>query len=178
MNQTEKVTPPVRVVDNQRFLFLLLVNVALAALWPIFLPAQGAIDYLYGLVVGALALSVYERRYGRRILWFWGFVFFVLWEMIVSNVKLVWLIMQRQPRLAPGIVAIPLRVTTGLEITILASVITLTPGTLSIDLGQNDEGDPVLYVHTIQLIDPDAFRREIQDNFERRLLLVTRGRGV
>ena len=48
----------------------------------------------------------------------------------------------------------------------LANVITLTPGTLSLDVSEDRR---TLYVHGMFVDDPEAFRREIKDGFERRI---------
>jgi multicomponent Na+:H+ antiporter subunit E len=165
----------VRRADNRTMVFLLLVNIALAVLWSIFLPAQGAFDFLTGLVIGAVVLTVYERHYGRRIIWLVSFLAFVIREIIAGNLELARLTLRTHPRVAPAIVAVPLSATSDLEITVLASVITLTPGTLSIDLRRPISGPALLYVHTINLTDPVAFRHMIKEQFERRLLLVTKG---
>ncbi|RIK38063.1 MAG: cation transporter [Chloroflexi bacterium] len=167
--------PPMTQRENQRVIALLLVNISLAILWYIFLPVFGAPDYLVGFSVGALALTVYERAYGQRIWWLLSFIGFVLWEIVVSNAKLAWWILQPRPQFSPGIVAVPLSIDTDLEIIILATVITLTPGTVSIDLSQDDHGQNILYVHSFVVKDPDHFRHEVREMFERRLSLVTRG---
>jgi multisubunit Na+/H+ antiporter MnhE subunit len=57
----------------------------------------------------------------------------------------------------------------------LASVITLTPGTISVDLGRNERGEQLLYVHILATGDPTAFQTEVKETFERLLLRVTRG---
>ena len=83
-----------------------------------------------------------------------------------------------QPRLkiAPGIVAIPLDVTTDIEIATLASAITLTPGTLSVDVGRDRVTDQqVLFVHTLFTDDPEQLRREIKNGFERNILEISQG---
>jgi multicomponent Na+:H+ antiporter subunit E len=71
-----------------------------------------------------------------------------------------------------AIVGVPLRVSSDIEITLLASLISLTPGTLSLELSPDNR---VLYVHTLSYRDAEEFRQEIQDGFERRLLEITRG---
>ena len=71
--------------------------------------------------------------------------------------------------------AIPLAVHSDLEIAILASSITLTPGTLSVDVGHSPTGERVLYVHSLVLGDPEALRRTLQRDFEQRILQITRG---
>ena len=153
----------------------LLINILMAILWRLFLPAWGAADYLIGFLLGAVAMSLQKPAYGRRLWALVTFIVYVGWEIVVSNVKLAWLVLQPKPHLSPGIIAVPLSVTSALETTILASVITLTPGTLSIDLGKNEAGERVLYVHNLVIEHPDAFRQSIKDTFERRLLMITKG---
>jgi multicomponent Na+:H+ antiporter subunit E len=169
---------PLASQQNQRLLTLLFVNLGLAVLWEIFLPAWGATDYLIGFVVGALVLTVYERSYGWRIWWLVSFLGFIFWELVVSNVKLTAVILHPRPQLDPGIVAVPLTVTSNLEVLILATVITLTPGTLSLELQHDDRGQSILYVHCLVVADPEQVRQSIKSTFERRLLLATRGEAL
>jgi multicomponent Na+:H+ antiporter subunit E len=58
-----------------------------------------------------------------------------------------------------------------LEILLVANMISLTPGTLSIDLSEDRR---ILYVHVMYLDDPDRFRESVKEGLERRLLEVTR----
>jgi multicomponent Na+:H+ antiporter subunit E len=73
----------------------------------------------------------------------------------------------------PGVVAIPLDVQTDAEITLLANLITLTPGTLSLDVSTDRR---VLYIHVMYIDNDDveAVRRKIKEGFERRVLEVLR----
>jgi len=84
-------------------------------------------------------------------------------------------VLSPQLKLDQGIVEVPLDVRTDLETALLASSITLTPGTISIHVGRNQDGERVLYVHNLVMGDPDNVRRTIKQDFERRILLVTRG---
>ena len=67
--------------------------------------------------------------------------------------------------------AVPLDAETDVEITLLANLITMTPGSLSIDVS-DDRG--VIYVHSMFIDDPEEFRRTIKDDFERRVLELLR----
>ena len=58
----------------------------------------------------------------------------------------------------------------------LASAITLTPGTLSVDLGKDDEGNNILFVHNLKVGDPEAYRSSVHHGFERMILRITRRR--
>ena len=78
-----------------------------------------------------------------------------------------------RPRMAitPGVVAVPLTATSDLEITLLSCLITLTPGTLALDVSDDRS---TLFVHALDVADPDEFRRSIVDGFERRVLELLR----
>jgi multicomponent Na+:H+ antiporter subunit E len=72
-----------------------------------------------------------------------------------------------RPRLAvkPGVLRIPLTVHTDIEITMLASLISLTPGTLSLDVSPDGKH---LYVHALLVLDDGTeIRRTIARRLER-----------
>jgi multicomponent Na+:H+ antiporter subunit E len=73
----------------------------------------------------------------------------------------------------PGVVAIPLDARTDAEITLLANLITLTPGSVTLDLSEDRR---VLYVHAMYIDDGDieAYRRSIKEGLERRVLELLR----
>ena len=160
-------------------LVLFLVNLVIAFAWSTFLPLFPFIDFVIGFTAGFAALGLYRRDYWQRGMRLISFALYVLWQILVSNFVLAWTIIQPparlDERLDPGIIAIPLRVTSGLEITILATVVTLTPGTLSVDLGYNENGERCLFVHGLRIENVDAFRDSIKEGFERRILQITQG---
>jgi multicomponent Na+:H+ antiporter subunit E len=71
----------------------------------------------------------------------------------------------------PGIVAVPLDAKTDAEITVLALFISLTPGTLAIDVSDDRK---VLYVHEMFITDPEEVRRQLKAGFERYVLALLR----
>jgi multicomponent Na+:H+ antiporter subunit E len=102
-----------------------------------------------------------------------GFRFFMFFlrELVTANLRIAFDVATPRLHISPAIVAIPLDVETDTEITLLANLITLTPGTLSMDISDDRK---VLYVHAMYVSDPDALRKEIKEGFERRVLEVLR----
>ncbi len=98
-------------------------------------------------------------------------VLFFIWELILATLTVAWEIVTPSSKLHPGIVAVPLDANTDLEITLLSNMITLTPGSLALDVSADRS---VLYVHTMNVGDPIDFRANIKNGFERRLLEVMR----
>ena len=70
-------------------------------------------------------------------------------------------------RIFPRIFAYPLKLDRDFEITLLANLITLTPGTLSVDVSEDRS---ILYVHAVDCSDPDSTRQDIANGFERKIM--------
>lgn len=161
---------------QNRMITLLLVNVVIVLLAPnyyrVFTQLWG--DYLLAFVVGAVALNVNDRRYGRFLLSVAQYIGYFVWQMILSSLSMAWLVLQPKPKLDPGIIAVPLDIDGDLEITTLASSINLTPGSVSIELDRGRER-PVLYVHYLVVGDPDRLRASIKSGFERMIMRISRG---
>lgn len=157
-------------------LLLFFLNLFLAILWPILNGAYTLSNLAIGFVGGLFLIALAERRYGRLAYYGTEFVLYTLWQILISNLRVAWLLLRGQ-RIYPGIVDVPLTITSDFEIVLLASVITLTPGTLSVDLGRNRRGEQVLYVHNLKIEGREAFQESIKSGFERRILRLSRGGG-
>lgn len=97
----------------------------------------------------------------RLVLKFPRLVFFVLFflrELTEANLQLVLIVLRPRDKMHPGIVAVPTRAATDLERTILANLISLTPGTLTLEI---DEDESILYVHGIVVRSRDEFIAQV-----------------
>jgi multicomponent Na+:H+ antiporter subunit E len=92
-------------------------------------------------------------------------------ELILSALRVAWLAVQPKLRIRPAIIAYPLTVTSDAQITLLANMITLTPGTLSVDVSADRK---TLYVHAIDCESKEVLIGGIAAGFERKILEVTR----
>jgi multicomponent Na+:H+ antiporter subunit E len=149
---------------------------ALALVWVALTGDASPANVALGVAVGALALAM-GRPLGKqgfartRPLRLVGFVAYFVGQLLLANVRVARAVLGPLRSLRPAIVAIPLRVDRDAEITLLASLITLTPGTLSLEVSGDRR---TLYVHALGVTDPDALRRDIGAGFERRILEVFR----
>jgi multicomponent Na+:H+ antiporter subunit E len=153
---------------------VLLLNFLVAFVWQAMQPKTGPGDYILGFVVGFVMLAFFYRPYGRRT---WGVVAYTVylaWAIVKSSFQVAAIILSPRARLRQGIVAVPVEPCTDFELALLASSITLTPGTLSIDVAKDATGQRVLYVHNLLADDPDEMRRQIKADFERRIVRFTR----
>jgi multicomponent Na+:H+ antiporter subunit E len=153
------------------------LNLILALVWAGLLGGFGAANIVSGLLVGYVLLWVVTRGlpghagYFRKVPRLISFTGFYLWELLKSNAIIAYDVLTPTHHMRPGVVAVPLEAMTDLEITVLANLITMTPGTLSLDVSP-DRG--TLFVHAMYIDDPDTLRREIKENFESRVLALLR----
>jgi multicomponent Na+:H+ antiporter subunit E len=153
-------------------MMLLAINIVFALIWASVTGSFTALNIGFGFVLSALALFLlredirttgYFAR-GRRI-----FSLFMLFmkELALSAWKVAVMVVAPRLDLKPGIFAFPLTVDRDFEITLLANLITLTPGTLSVDVSEDRK---VLYVHAIDCSDPEGAIRDIADGFEKKIM--------
>jgi multicomponent Na+:H+ antiporter subunit E len=88
-------------------------------------------------------------------------------ELVLSALQVAWLVVQPKLRLRPGLIAYPLTVTGDAQITLLANLITLTPGTLSVDVSDDRK---TLFIHAIDVPNRDSLIGRIAAGFETRIL--------
>ena len=135
-------------------------------------PAAVGFSLVLGWVLLRLARPLGGEGFRRvRVMRLPGFLLFFAWEVLVANLKVAAAILFPSGRLRPAIVAVPLTLDRDAEIALLANLITLTPGTLSLEVSPDQR---ILYVHAMATAGPDHLRREIQQGFERRILEVFR----
>jgi multicomponent Na+:H+ antiporter subunit E len=132
--------------------------------------------FLEGIIIGFLILWVSRTalggtKYFNKIPIAINFIFYFIKELIKANMIVAYDIITPKDYMKPGIVAVPLEAKTNLEITLFANLITLTPGTLSLDVSSDKK---TLYVHGLYVNDAESFRRELKEGLEKRLLEVLR----
>ncbi len=148
------------------------LNVLFAVLWVSLSGSATFLNFLFGFVVSALSIGVIRERaqgvaYLRRIGRIGSLVLLFFKELALSAWKVAMLVIRPRLDLKPGIFAFPLTVDRDFEITLLANLITLTPGTLSVDVSDDRK---LLYVHAIDCSDVEATRRDIAEGFERKIM--------
>jgi multicomponent Na+:H+ antiporter subunit E len=154
----------------------LLWNVLLALIWTLATGEFTLQSYAAGFLVGFLILLISQRvvgsqSYTRRIWNAIRFSLFFLWELFISNLRVAYDIVTPRHHMQPGVIAVPLDAETDVEITLLSNLITLTPGTLGLDVSTDRT---VLYVHLVYMGDADEAKRKIKEGYERKVLEVLR----
>lgn len=154
---------------------MVLLNLLIALAWVALTGAFTLGNFATGLVLAYVVLALVDvkkegqMRYGQRVWLLVKFITFFLKELVISNLRVAGWVLTPQLTMRPAVVAVPLTITTDAQITLLANMITLTPGTLTLDVA----GDrSCIYVHVIHMEDLEGFRAEIKQGFEQRILEV------
>lgn len=155
---------------------LLGLHLGMAVLWAMATGSLTLPSLLMGVFVGGGVLHLVgpvlgDPRYGIRFYKAVALAVFFLWELLASGVRVARDVLRPRLDLTPAVVAVPLELKQEVAIVLLANMVSLTPGTLSIDLAEDRS---CLFVHTMYGEDPDAARRAIKEDFERRILEVFR----
>lgn len=155
---------------------VLSLNLLLALLWAALVGSVDTGHLAVGFVVGYAGLWLArpvlgETRYFRKLVDIVSFLCFFVWELVLSNLRVAWDVLTPRSYRRPGVIAVPLEEASDTEITVLANFVTLTPGSLSLDVADDRS---CLYVHAMFVDDPEGLKTEIKNGFERRVLEVLR----
>lgn len=151
---------------------LFLVNLLLALAWTAVTGAFTLANVLFGFLLGTLAIYLIREEVGwfgylrrtRRIL---SLTMLFLYELVMSAWKVAKTVMSPKMDLKPGIFVYPLKLDHDFEITLLANLITLTPGTLTVDVSEDRR---FLHIHALDCSDAEGLRLDIAQGFERKIM--------
>jgi multicomponent Na+:H+ antiporter subunit E len=125
--------------------------------------------FVSGLVV-LLTKNLFPKRFHKlfdpkRYLWALYYIPVFLLECLKANLDVAYRVLHPDLPIRPGIVKIKTALNSDIALTFLANTITLTPGTMSVDI---DKENGVLYIHWIYVKDKDigAATRQIVGKFE------------
>jgi multicomponent Na+:H+ antiporter subunit E len=155
---------------------ILSLNLLLAVIWSF---AWGEISpsvFTVGFLLAYGVLFLFRpvlpaSRYFRKLPQLIRLTGFVLYELVLSSLRIAWDVVTPAAFRHPGIVAVPLEAESDLEIALVANLVTLTPGTLSLEVG----ADPrVLFVHSMFAENPEEVRSVIKRRIEAPVLELVR----
>jgi multicomponent Na+:H+ antiporter subunit E len=147
---------------------LLLLNLILALTWSALQGELNAINLVIGFLISAVVIYVFRRMFFRPLYFrkvALGLTLALMFskELIKSNIAVLRVVINPWTRVRSGVIAVPTELTHDLALTMLANMITLTPGTLTLDISEDRR---YLFVHTLNLDDPEDVKREIRMVFE------------
>lgn len=156
--------------------FQILLNFVLAFVWMFlktsYTPAAFFVGYFFGLLIIYIFRRFFTTRfYLLRVVAVVNLIYIFMLELFLSNLAVLKVILRPKLDIKPGIFAYPTELKKGWEITTLANLITLTPGTLVVDVSPDNK---ILYVHAMDISDADEAIKGIKDTFEKAIMEVSR----
>ncbi|MBI9053793.1 MAG: Na+/H+ antiporter subunit E [Bacteroidales bacterium] len=129
------------------------------------------------IIVGIVAALVTSFIFGRyfttsiskllqpqRYFWFFAYLIIFIWECLKANIEVAYLVLHPAMPIKPGIVKIKTDLKTDIAKTTLANSITMTPGTITVDII-----DDYIYVHWIYIStdNPEEYSQKVSGRFEK-----------
>ena len=145
-------------------------NLVLAAAWAILFGAFTTLTVVSGFVVGFFILWLLQPLTGAKSsyflrVWYWlKLIVMFHYELVVSSIDVLWDIVTPRHRARPAIVDMPLDVKSDAGVLLVTNLISLTPGTLSLDVSEDRS---TLRVHAMFADDPDAVVRALKTGMEK-----------
>ncbi|MEX0681480.1 MAG: Na+/H+ antiporter subunit E [Balneolales bacterium] len=156
---------------------IFLFNIILAMIWMAVTATFSFGNLLIGMIIGYFVLLVVgstidQSGYTRKVWKAAILIIFFLKELFVSSVRVAKDVLRPGFRMESGVVAIPLDVTSDFEIMLLANMISLTPGTLSLEVSEDRKE---LFIHAMYIDEGvDHVRESIKNGLEQYIMEVTR----
>jgi len=142
---------------SQIILFILALLIWTFLTWPLDF-AHLLVGILVSGFVSFMTGDMFVKRphvfkHASRYLWFLYYVPLFIWECIKANIDVAYRVAHPDLPINPGIVKVKTTLKSDTALTFLANSITLTPGTMSVDI---DEENGFLYIHWIDVKDKDV----------------------
>src|SRR5690625_2632089 len=147
--------------------FQILINIIIAVSW-IFLQNSFTVSsFFFGYIVGIIMLFILRRFlifdfYMNRIWAILKLVTLFIIELLKANIDVVKIVLSPRLNNQSGIVAVKTRLESEVEITLLAALISLTPGTISMDFSADGKS---IYIHSLDVPDEEEMIEQIQNSF-------------
>ncbi|RPF55554.1 Na+/H+ antiporter subunit E [Aquisalibacillus elongatus] len=154
----------------------IILNILIAMLWMFLSESYDFLTFFTGYLIG-MALLFFLRRFvpdAYYLLRVWKVISLILLfikELILSTWNIVKLAYVPKLKVQPGIFALPTDLKSNWEITLLANLISLTPGTLSVSVSDDYT---TIYIHAMDMPDVEEEINDIKNTFEKAIMEVTR----
>ncbi|WP_121639710.1 Na+/H+ antiporter subunit E [Virgibacillus sp. Bac330] len=156
--------------------FQIVINLIIAFMWMFLSESYSVPSFIAGYLLGILLLFLLRRFipdtfYFRRVVKIVSLIFLFIKELLSSNIEIVKLVYSPKPNFEPAIFELPTELKSNWEITLLANLISLTPGTLSVAVSRDNTK---LFIHGMDIADNNVAISSIKNTFEKAIMEVTR----
>ena len=156
--------------------FQILLNFFIALVWMFMSSSLTVTTFVIGYLIGLILILLMRRFFPGRLyigrLWAiikLGLIF--IRELTMSNISVLLLVIRPKLDIHPMIFALPTELEHDWEITLLSSLITLTPGTIVLNVSDDQN---TLYIHAIDVDDVEDAIDSIKNSFEKAIMEVSR----
>ncbi|WP_188206232.1 Na+/H+ antiporter subunit E [Alkalibacillus aidingensis] len=154
----------------------IIFNVLIALMWMFLQETYTFLSFFTGYLIGIVLLFFLRRfvpdiYYMTRLYRTVKMCLLFLRELVLSSISIVKLAYKPTLDIEPGIFALPIELKSNWEIALLANLISLTPGTLSVAVADDNSK---IYIHAMDLPDVESSINEIKETFEKAIMEVTR----
>jgi multicomponent K+:H+ antiporter subunit E len=145
-----------------------LLSLCLLFIWLLLMNDLSLGHWLLGAVLGLL-IPLLTQLFWERVPRLYKpvrlclFFLRILGDIVFANLQVAKLIIGSSSKLRPAFVEVPLELEDDLALTMLASIVSLTPGTVSADLSDDRK---TLLVHGLDVADEEQLIREIKQRYE------------
>ena len=146
-----------------------ILNLGIAFVWTLLQAELTLLNFIVGYVLGLGFLVVFKGQLKEKlyIIKWWQVIvllFVFIRELIIANFIVIAQVLRPKLNIKPGIIAIPTILENDLQVTLLANMISLTPGTLSMEVSPDNK---IIYVHVFHIDDEEKIIKGIKDTFEK-----------
>ena len=156
-----------------------LINILVGVVWTFFSGNYNSEYFAVGFFWGMVLLFIFRKTFIKNILgeqlyyiyvykWI-RLILMFLFELLKADINVLKLMFKKDLDVNPVIFEYPLEVTKNWQITLLANMITLTPGTLTVNVGHDNK---TLHIHCLDTDDIPGEIEGIKNSFEKAILEV------
>ncbi|UTT42094.1 Na+/H+ antiporter subunit E [Exiguobacterium aurantiacum] len=151
--------------------YQILINFFLAFIWMFLTGSFTTYGFLIGYLLGLLVIFMMRRFfresgnnfYFTRVIKLFKLLLVFSRELVMANFEVLRLVLSPKLEIQPGIFRYETTLTSGWKISLLSMLISLTPGTLVVQVSQDNK---ILYIHALHMPNKEALKQDIYDNFE------------
>ncbi|HHU16920.1 MAG: Na+/H+ antiporter subunit E [Anaerovoracaceae bacterium] len=153
-----------------------LANLLIGLLWVFFQDDWSVLTFFSGYLFGLFVIFILRRFLPTKFYLFtlhavFRLILLFITEIIVSSIVVISIIIRPKMNIKPGIFSMETTLKGDVEVTLLALLITLTPGSVVVEISEDNK---IFYIHTMDIPDLSNSVLKSKDRFENAIKKVTR----
>lgn len=156
--------------------FQILLNFFIAVIWMFLSGSMTPTSLVIGYIIGMILIFLMRRFFNKKLYFIkiWATIKLIgifFRELTLSNIEVLKVVLKPEMDIQPMIFSLPTDLKHDWEITLLSALITLTPGTIVVNISDDQH---TIYVHAIDVDDVESSVNSIKETFEKAIKEVSR----